>query len=300
MQGAPSGGGEGGDGPPVFRPKIPQRRRKPTASEGAPLPSEPRRERGRGRGRGRGTGRGRGRGRGRGQQLVESEGGIFSQGAAPLPRGPTRSRVSSVGGGSGGASAGSRTSAATAAAAVRRLPADAAMVDEDEDVKDPALTSATSVAEYFSGTQLRDRPVPLSLQEGVAMHEAGQTSQKAPSTSFFSSDNPGDQFGVLQLPDVLPFGPSMTKSEPQAENANNNCSLAHLGDGKIGKLRIRRSGRIELVVGDNVMVVSPSTSCEFLQELVQVDTTTTRSITQLGDVVHRFVVTPDCQQLLGS
>lgn len=43
------------------------------------------------------------------------------------------------------------------------------------------------------------------------------------------------------------------------------CSLDHFSEGYVGKLRVRKSGKAELVLGDIVLDVTMGTSCGFLQ-----------------------------------
>uniref|UniRef100_UPI00398F7F27 DNA-directed RNA polymerase III subunit RPC4 n=1 Tax=Pristiophorus japonicus TaxID=55135 RepID=UPI00398F7F27 len=125
----------------------------------------------------------------------------------------------------------------------------------------------------------------------------------------------------LQLPDTLP-GQAPTrdekpvKSEVQTEDghtvllkqeksqelqqAENSCSLMDLTEGQIGKLLIRKSGRVQLVLGQVTLDVTMGTTCSFLQELISIGIGENRTgeMTVLGHVKHKLVCSPDFETLL--
>ncbi|XP_067857475.1 DNA-directed RNA polymerase III subunit RPC4 [Heptranchias perlo] len=130
-----------------------------------------------------------------------------------------------------------------------------------------------------------------------------------------------DELLFLQLPDTLP-GQAPTrdekpiKAEVQTEDgqtvllkqeksqelkhAENTCSLIDLTEGQIGKLLIRKSGRVQLVLGQVILDVTMGTTCSFLQELVSVGIGENRTgeMTVLGHIKHKLVCSPDFETLL--
>ncbi|EPY84543.1 DNA-directed RNA polymerase III polypeptide-like protein [Camelus ferus] len=91
----------------------------------------------------------------------------------------------------------------------------------------------------------------------------------------------------LQLPDSLPGQPPSQdikpiKTEVQSEDgqmvvikqekdrearlAENTCTLADLTEGQVGKLLIRKSGKVQLLLGKVTLDVTMGTTCSFLQE----------------------------------
>ncbi|XP_051897038.1 DNA-directed RNA polymerase III subunit RPC4 [Pristis pectinata] len=130
-----------------------------------------------------------------------------------------------------------------------------------------------------------------------------------------------DELLFLQLPDTLP-GQAPTreekpiKAEVQSEDgqtvlvkqeknqelkqAENTCSLMDLTEGQIGKLLIRKSGRVQLVLGQVTLDVTMGTTCSFLQELVSIGIGENRTgeMTVLGHVKHKLVCSPDFEALL--
>lgn len=130
-----------------------------------------------------------------------------------------------------------------------------------------------------------------------------------------------DELLFLQLPDTLP-GQSPTceekptKAEVQNEDgqtvllkqeksqeqkqAENTCSLMDLTEGQIGKLLIRKSGRVQLVLGQVTLDVTMGTTCSFLQELVSIGIGENRTgeMTVLGHIKHKLVCSPDFEALL--
>lgn len=125
----------------------------------------------------------------------------------------------------------------------------------------------------------------------------------------------------LQLPDTLPGQPPTQdikpiKTEVQGEDgqmmlikqekdreaklAENACTLADLTEGQVGKLLIRKSGRVQLLLGKVTLDVTMGTACSFLQELVSVGLGDSRTgeMTVLGHVKHKLVCSPDFESLL--
>ena len=71
-----------------------------------------------------------------------------------------------------------------------------------------------------------------------------------------------------------------------------------VADGLMGKLRIRRSGKMELVLGVNTFTVTPSSSTNFAQEVKTVCSDKgNESYVSLGNVDGRFVVAPSVEQV---
>ncbi|NXV91111.1 RPC4 polymerase, partial [Calonectris borealis] len=90
----------------------------------------------------------------------------------------------------------------------------------------------------------------------------------------------------LQLPDTLPGQPPTQDTKPiktelqneegqvvvvkqeksqEARQAENTCTLADLPEGQVGKLLIRKSGKVQLVLGKVTLDVTMGTPCSFLQ-----------------------------------
>lgn len=58
-----------------------------------------------------------------------------------------------------------------------------------------------------------------------------------------------------------------TQQEEQAEE--NCCNLKDLREGQIGKMLVRKSGRVQLILGQVTLDVSLGTSCSFFQVCLQ-------------------------------
>ena len=57
--------------------------------------------------------------------------------------------------------------------------------------------------------------------------------------------------------------PSLSSQE--ARLAENACTLADLTEGQVGKLLIRKSGKVQLLLGKVTLDVTMGTTCSFLQ-----------------------------------
>ncbi|XP_040898327.1 DNA-directed RNA polymerase III subunit RPC4 [Toxotes jaculatrix] len=129
----------------------------------------------------------------------------------------------------------------------------------------------------------------------------------------------GEELFFMQLPDSLPGQPPtkehrpvktevqsedgqsvLLKTESQEEETDeNSCSLKDLREGLVGKMLVRKSGRVQLILGQVTLDVSLGTSCSFLQELVSIGTEgRTGDLTVLGNVKHKMVCSPDFEALL--
>uniref|UniRef100_A0A8C5QCU5 RNA polymerase III subunit D n=1 Tax=Leptobrachium leishanense TaxID=445787 RepID=A0A8C5QCU5_9ANUR len=129
-----------------------------------------------------------------------------------------------------------------------------------------------------------------------------------------------DNLFFLQLPDTLP-GQRLTqetrpvkvevKSEDgqtllvkdkdqESQVADDSCSLRDVSEGQIGKLIVRKSGKVQLVLGKVTLDVTMGTTCSFLQELVSISVGEARSgeMMVLGHVKHKLVCSPDFESLL--
>ncbi|XP_067084479.1 DNA-directed RNA polymerase III subunit RPC4 [Osmerus mordax] len=126
----------------------------------------------------------------------------------------------------------------------------------------------------------------------------------------------------MQLPDSLPGQPPTkearpVKTEVQSEDGqsmllktespeeqaeDNTCSLSDLQEGLVGKMLVRKSGRVQLILGHITLDVALGTPCAFLQELVSVGTGDGRTgdMSVLGHIKHKMVCSPDFEALLES
>ncbi|KAM4747584.1 DNA-directed RNA polymerase III subunit RPC4 [Rhinophrynus dorsalis] len=124
----------------------------------------------------------------------------------------------------------------------------------------------------------------------------------------------------LQLPDTLPGQPPTQDTRPiktevqsedghmllvkdkgqEAQAADDNCCLKDVSEGQIGKLIMRKSGKVQLVLGKVTLDVTMGTSCSFLQELVSISVGEARAgeMMVLGHVQHKLVCSPDFEALL--
>ncbi|KAG2463241.1 RPC4 polymerase, partial [Polypterus senegalus] len=127
-----------------------------------------------------------------------------------------------------------------------------------------------------------------------------------------------DELLFIQLPDTIP-GQSATTSEkisktetkPEEKHSlpfkshdtlknENTPTLADFTEGHIGKIQIRKSGRVQLVLGEVALDVSEGAAFSFLQQLVSIRLSEGRTgdLTILGNVKHKLVCSPDFEALL--
>ncbi|KAL2078240.1 hypothetical protein ACEWY4_025925 [Coilia grayii] len=123
----------------------------------------------------------------------------------------------------------------------------------------------------------------------------------------------------IQLPDAIPGQPASTSTETSAKKDGKSDDkhpnktkvqepvgkestpvLADFSEGLIGKLQIRKSGKVQLVLGDVKLDVSEGAAFSFLQQLVSVRLSDGLSgdMSVLGNVQHKLVCSPDFETLL--
>lgn len=108
-----------------------------------------------------------------------------------------------------------------------------------------------------------------------------------------AADRPAKKEGKAE--DKRPFHP-----QAQAPMKEGSPDLSQFPEGLLGKLQIRRSGKVELKLGDIVMDVSEGAAFSFLQQLVSVRISDGRTgdMMVLGNVHHKLVLSPDFQALV--
>ncbi|XP_059386473.1 DNA-directed RNA polymerase III subunit RPC4-like [Carassius carassius] len=122
----------------------------------------------------------------------------------------------------------------------------------------------------------------------------------------------------IQLPDTIPGQPktsSLEKTRKDGKTEDKRSSqikaldqpdkaavpmLSDFSEGLIGKLQIRKSGKVQLVMGNVTLDVSEGAAFSFLQQLVCVRLSEglTGDMTVLGNITHKLVCSPDFETLL--
>lgn len=93
----------------------------------------------------------------------------------------------------------------------------------------------------------------------------------------------------FQMPDQLP--------NPGGKKSN----LADLDEGFLGKIQLRKSGKVQFWINNVLFDVDIGTQVGFLQELFSVETDPeNRNLTNLGRVRNRVVVMPAWDELLSA
>ncbi|MED6259549.1 hypothetical protein ATANTOWER_024964 [Ataeniobius toweri] len=128
-----------------------------------------------------------------------------------------------------------------------------------------------------------------------------------------------EELFFMQFPDYLPgrYSASKVDLDPrntaenlskkegksvhqEARNMDSSLVFSQFPEGHLGKLQIRKSGKVELKLRDIILDVSEGTAFSFLQQLVTVHLSGGRSghMMVLGNVHHKLVLSPDFQSLL--
>ncbi|CAJ1068451.1 DNA-directed RNA polymerase III subunit RPC4 [Xyrichtys novacula] len=182
-------------------------------------------------------------------------------------------------------------------------------IDEDDEPMEPVV-------------EVKQEPVEVDVKKSEAAYRPPPLPEPEvlPDLLHRWSLSKGEELFFMQLPDSLPGQPPtkehrpvktevqtedgqsvLLKTETQEEEEDNSCNLKDLQEGLVGKMLVRKSGRVQLILGQVTLDVSLGTSCSFLQELVSVNTEgRTGDMTVLGNIKHRMVCSPDFEALLES
>uniref|UniRef100_A0A8B9H4Z2 Zgc:171971 n=1 Tax=Astyanax mexicanus TaxID=7994 RepID=A0A8B9H4Z2_ASTMX len=163
-------------------------------------------------------------------------------------------------------------------------------------------------------TQRRELPCTNQFHAGDQPSTVGDLFQ-----NLSVSDK--EELLFIQLPDTIP-GPQKASSSDKSskkegkekpEDKQTSYSkaqdpgekeavpvLSDFSEGLIGRLQIRKSGKVQLAMGDITLDVSEGAAFSFLQQLVSVRLTEglTGDMTVLGNVTHKLVCSPDFEALL--
>ncbi|AWP06821.1 putative DNA-directed RNA polymerase III subunit RPC4 [Scophthalmus maximus] len=181
-------------------------------------------------------------------------------------------------------------------------------VDEDCEPMEPAVKVKQELDEMeIQKTEVTYKPPPLPEPEVL------------PDLLNKWSLSKGEELFFIQMPDSLPGQPPTKEHRPmktevqsedgqsvllktestEEETEDNNCNMKDLREGLVGKMLVRKSGRVQLILGQVTLDVSLGTSCSFLQELVSIGTEgRTGDLTVLGNIKHKMVCSPDFEALL--
>ncbi|XP_045504268.1 DNA-directed RNA polymerase III subunit RPC4 isoform X1 [Colias croceus] len=118
---------------------------------------------------------------------------------------------------------------------------------------------------------------------------------------------------LLQLSDTLPgrggsgdedrkkpINLPSTSEETEQKPVDTRCHLSDLEEGRIGKLRVHRSGRVTLALGSTIFEVCSGTKASFYQEVVSVnvnDASRSANLVSLGPLQHKLNITPHWQAM---
>ncbi|XP_005886272.1 PREDICTED: DNA-directed RNA polymerase III subunit RPC4-like [Myotis brandtii] len=153
--------------------------------------------------------------------------------------------------------------------------------------KTPGLPKDVSVAELLRELSLTSEEELLFLQLPDTLSGQPPTQDIKPIKTEVQSED-GQMVVVKQ------------EKDREARLAENACTLADLTEGQVGKLLIRKSGKVQLLLGKVALDVTMGTACSFLQELVSLGLGDSRKgdMTVLGHVKHKLVCSPDFESLL--
>ncbi|XP_041983057.1 DNA-directed RNA polymerase III subunit RPC4 isoform X2 [Aricia agestis] len=176
-------------------------------------------------------------------------------------------------------------------------------------------TGSDEEAEDFKHALDVEAPVKLPMDDGgplldvkppIDMKEVFEDTNVV---NLLKSDQPS--LILLQLADSLP-GRGGAADEPRRKDqpttstdteekpVDNRCRLSELEEGRIGSLRVHRSGRVTLKLGDTLFEVCSGTKASFYQEVVSVgvdESSRSANLVSLGPLQHKLNVTPHWESM---
>ncbi|XP_060537345.1 uncharacterized protein LOC132708786 isoform X2 [Cylas formicarius] len=115
---------------------------------------------------------------------------------------------------------------------------------------------------------------------------------------FRDSDAVGDNNPTLtlwNLPDS--FAGKSFSDDPNVKKFF-DYKLTDMQEGQIGKLVIRKSGKLEVYIGSGKYDLEPTNLQSFSENLMEIDLDATSSTSVLGSIQNRYILNPDWDDLL--
>lgn len=163
----------------------------------------------------------------------------------------------------------------------------------------------------------------VTAQSAVVNHNLDVHQAKQPSLVDLFSDlrlSDREELFFMQLPDCMPIKTPRHRPQDSTNRGHSRTAtrdsklqdkvsanlpsqepvLSSFSEGRLGKLQLRRSGKVVLNLGDITLDVTEGAAFSFLQQLVSVRLSEGRSgdMMVLGNVSHKLVLSPVFQTLL--
>uniref|UniRef100_A0A060T6V2 ARAD1C16566p n=1 Tax=Blastobotrys adeninivorans TaxID=409370 RepID=A0A060T6V2_BLAAD len=135
----------------------------------------------------------------------------------------------------------------------------------------------------------KDSEGDVDTKDGKDANDAASGDKKTPEGD--------DDKDVIMIDDDQPEPTPQPAAEPTAEPEP--VQRGPYPEGLVGKLRLHRSGKLSMTVGNIVMDVSQGTECSFLQDVVCIDEESKRAFL-VGQVSRKLVASPNVDQLVGT
>ncbi|CAL8284622.1 unnamed protein product [Merluccius merluccius] len=209
---------------------------------------------------------------------------------------------------------------------------------DDPELRNDARLRPVQLPLYQSHTNFQKTETP-PVPSTACKEDSPPSSTESPVPGVVGSPSPPQSLGevfqelslsgreelfFIQLPDCMPGPPSASEGDadpagaaasasaktpsrragqppaPKVPTRERQAALSDFSEGMLGKLLVRRSGRVQLKLGDVVMDVSEGAAFSFLQQLVSVRLSGGRTgdMAVLGNVQRKLVFSPDFQTLL--
>eukprot|EP00933_Yihiella_yeosuensis_P014478 TRINITY_DN12974_c2_g1_i1.p1 TRINITY_DN12974_c2_g1~~TRINITY_DN12974_c2_g1_i1.p1 ORF type:complete len:360 (+),score=92.42 TRINITY_DN12974_c2_g1_i1:43-1122(+) len=171
--------------------------------------------------------------------------------------------------------------------------------EEDEDGTAGGASGSTATAEGATkqdDAAKKTRPTMKHLDEANA-----NASQKLLGPSGELEE---DKYYLIQLPSVLPelANPDeelIREHDDAATSAGAGATITRFPDGKLGKLRIYKSGKVRMEIGGVSFCVDQGADTFFRQDLALVCPLANEFI-NLGEINNRLVLTPDLDDMFST
>ena len=138
---------------------------------------------------------------------------------------------------------------------------------------------------------------PIELPFGASKDEKASLGSML-TTPSGDLKNPNELF-VLQLPRVLPLTTKEEKGKKKEEASEGGYDLLKQIRGKVGKMRVYKSGKVEMEIEGVKYNVENGVQSKVRQEIAAVDKDC-RNLFVLGETSKKMIVAPDIEFLLNN
>lgn len=166
---------------------------------------------------------------------------------------------------------------------------------------DRVAASATAVHSTLNGI-VKQEPMEIDKEVDIPVsHFSKQNSGCTTTVADVFSERPCSQLVFMQFPNCICTALESKDDSAKEHDSQLRTSLAAAPSGYAGQVRVHKSGRVSMQLGNTVLDLTEGVESGILQQVVSIHPEEDdRYLSVLGTVRQRLICNPDLEQLLDS